>query len=993
MAPGLKFPVPPVFRISVYSVQPAAQLVKPPVSPPLPPEDDPFERAKTFRPDGPLPELPTLPPLAERPVLVLDAKGHSGMIRGMFLTPDASKVVTVSEDKSARVWDVATGDILHTIRFPGTPGAAGTLFSAALSPDGKQLAVGGIPLGNGKDGIPVYLLSVDSGRFEKAIFGVRQTPLALDFTPDGKRLAVGCSDGTIQVFDVATGKPVNETKAHSGVLRTVRFSPKGGRMASLGSEKTLIIWDAEKMTKTVTVPLAEFGPNSLAWSPDGQTLAIGGSATGAIMLMDTDGKEVKTFPGLSTRGIVQQVMRVAFTPDGKDIIWGGVGETGVAGIIEVKTGKRRVVFPHHTNTVGAVHAARDKPLVASMGGDNGEVFVWKPADGTVVRKLVGSGQGVFGVRWSTDGKSIGFGNVNRIDDQSVHGVQQTFRLDEFGFGGPPDPAKMLRPRFADDDLRLVWKNRALVEVHQNGRLLKSFRPSESGLFDAASLVPGRGLLLSGSDGLHLVNPRDGKLIRRYKGHIGPALGIAVSPDDRHFVTGSIDQTIRLWSVDRDEPLLNLFVVGREWIAWTSEGYYACSGGGEQLIAWQVNNGTAKLPTIYPAARFRPSMYQPALLKYLIPTGSAAMAMAMAQKFDQALIRATSVADVLPPEVTLTAPANEAVVDQDKITVKATAKGNAKQPVVAMRLLVDGRPFQGTEGVKRFDNPGAEAEASWEVPLVPGPHWFAVIADSPVSKGMSHVVAVTRPGEPPKPNLYVLAMGVSEYPGDMKLKYAASDARLLAKTFQTKSKGVFADIEVRVLTDSDATKKGIQEGLDWLKSKMTAKDVGIVSFSGHGMRDPLGGKFYLVPVDVSEKNPRGTCFSGDEFKSRLENMPGRLVAILDACHSGTVAEKNRPPARTDGLVRDLVSEDAGVVVMCASLGREYAIESRLSKAGFFTLGLVEGMNGHADIDQDGIVYIHELDLYASVRVAQLSGGRQTPTTGHPPGIRPFPIAKP
>ena len=98
-------------------------------------------------------------------------------------------------------------------------------------------------------------------------------------------------------------------------------------------------------------------------------------------------------------------------------------------------------------------------------------------------------------------------------------------------------------------------------------------------------------------------------------------------------------------------------------------------------------------------------------------------------------------------------------------MKATAKGTAKQPVTAMKLLVDGRPFQGASGVRKFDNPGETAEASWEVPVLPGPHSFAVIAESPVSKGMSKAAVVTRSGTPPKPNLYVLSVGVSAYPGE------------------------------------------------------------------------------------------------------------------------------------------------------------------------------------------------------------------------------------
>jgi hypothetical protein len=385
------------------------------------------------------------------------------------------------------------------------------------------------------------------------------------------------------------------------------------------------------------------------------------------------------------------------------------------------------------------------------------------------------------------------------------------------------------------------------------------------------------------------------------------------------------------------------------------------------------------------------MYQPAVIKYLVPAGNIQYALAMAQKFDKALVQATNVSDVLPPEVELVNPTGEGnKIDGDTVSVKATAKGTAKQPVTAMKLLVDGRPFQGASGVRKFDNPGETAEASWEVPVLPGPHSFAVIAESPVSKGMSKAAIVTRSGTPPKPNLYVLSVGVSAYPEGMKLRFAASDARLLAETFQTKSKGVFSEIETRILTDSAATKKGIQDGLDWLKSKMTAKDVGIFVFSGHGTRDPFG-HFYLVPVDISETDPAGTCFSGDEFKSRLDNMPGRLVAILDACHSGMVAEKSQSLAQTDGLVRDLVADESGVVVMCASMGREYATESTAARAGYFTRGLVEGMDGYGDVDQDGVVFIHELDLYVKERVKQLSGGTQHPTIGRPASVRPFPIA--
>ncbi len=95
---------------------------------------------------------------------------------------------------------------------------------------------------------------------------------------------------------------------------------------------------------------------------------------------------------------------------------------------------------------------------------------------------------------------------------------------------------------------------------------------------------------------------------------------------------------------------------------------------------------------------------------------------------------------------------------------------------------------------------------------------------------------------------------------------------------------------------------------------------------------------------------------------------------------------------DDLVRDLVGEDYGVVVMCSSQGREYSLESSAVKHGFFTISLLEGLSGKADLNRDSYVYIHEVCNYANQRVRQMSQGQQNPVTGRPPNIRPFPLGK-
>src|SRR5688572_2096275 len=78
-----------------------------------------------------------------KPTLVLDAGGHTGQVRQVLFTPDGNTLVTVAEDKTIRTWDVATGEPLRVLRPPIGPGLFGTLYTAALSRDGKRLAVGG----------------------------------------------------------------------------------------------------------------------------------------------------------------------------------------------------------------------------------------------------------------------------------------------------------------------------------------------------------------------------------------------------------------------------------------------------------------------------------------------------------------------------------------------------------------------------------------------------------------------------------------------------------------------------------------------------------------------------------------------------------------------------------------------------------------------------------------------------------------------------------
>jgi len=973
-------------------------FVPPPVEPPVNPPEWPVAEEEV--------KVPELPPEKDRPLLVLDSGGHTSMIRATLFTPDGQLLVTVGNDKIVRFWDVATGEMVRVVRPPVGPGMDGFLNAAALSPDGKVLAVGGLPIA-GATGVPIFLLDVPSGRLLHVLRGHRSMIMALAFAPDGGRLAATGEDGTILLYasDRKFAEPPYSVKdrppvtlrGHAGPPRAVAFSPDGTALATASPDKTARIWELDRATgpDNPRVLRGETGDacNAVAWSPDGKTVATGG-VDSHLRLWSRQGQLVRTVEfAAGSKDEPVQFTSLAYTKDGTGLLYTGVGFGGRTGILDVATGKPKVRCTAHSNTVITGGLSADGQFAATGGGNDHEVVVWSPTSGEVVHRLVGGGKGVWAIGWSPDGKALAWGNTNRGDTvRATMPLEHAFRLDDLDRAEAPD-AGTVRAKLSDG----TWTVSALdffkFRVQHRDGPEKVVRATAQDLRTyCATLLPKDRLVLGG---VHLVmlDLTTGKPLRQFHGHSGIVISVATSPDGKWFATGSADQTIRIWSPERDAPVLSLFFVGQDWIAWTPEGYYASSAHGERLMGWQKNNGPEALGSYFPASRFRASLFHPEALKLLLPAGSLPRALAQAAR-GKPPAAGFNVAQVLPPEVTLTLPpgVGNAPLADATVEVTGVATSVGAHPVTALRLLVDGRPYQGSKGVKPVAAPRlGQVSAGWTVALSPGKHTLTVLAETAVSKGMSAPVELTRAGDPSdKPNLYVLAAGVSAYPGPMRLRFAASDAELIARTFQERSTTTFGKVEVRVVTDAEATRQGLLDGLQWLEERMTPQDVGVFFFSGHGGRDDAGN-FFLVPVDVSQRNPTGSCLNGEVVRKALSDMPGKLIAVLDCCHSGSVAENMRS-GRADNLVRDLVAEENGVVVMCSSLGREYSLESTQTRAGFYTLGLVEGLSGQADYNRDRVVHIHELDAYSARRVRELSQGRQNPVVGKPAAIRSFPLAR-
>jgi uncharacterized caspase-like protein len=200
------------------------------------------------------------------------------------------------------------------------------------------------------------------------------------------------------------------------------------------------------------------------------------------------------------------------------------------------------------------------------------------------------------------------------------------------------------------------------------------------------------------------------------------------------------------------------------------------------------------------------------------------------------------------------------------------------------------------------------------------------------------------------------------------------------------------VEIKVLTDAEATKGNILDGLEWLQRQTTSKDVAVLFFAGHGINDP-SGIFYFLPADADLERLKRTGLAQTDIVSTVATIAGKVLVFMDACHSGNLMGKvkRRAAVETTAVINELASAENGAVVFSSASGRQYALENTEWGNGAFTKGLVEGLTGKADYRGTGRITVNMLDLYISERVKELTKGEQTPTTVKPPNVPDFPVA--
>jgi WD40 repeat protein/uncharacterized caspase-like protein len=927
---------------------------------------------------------------------MLDTGGHGARINGIAFTPDGKYLVSAGTDKVVRVWDWRAGRTVRTIRGESGPGSEGAIYAMALSPNGRWLAVGGwmTPSGSTKndDVGDIRLYDFETGELKALLKGHQDVVFALAFSSDSKLLISGGADFRAVIWNVETRQLLHSMQGHADQIDAVRFTPDGLRVVTASHDRTLRLWNVGDGRLIKVLQGHSDWISSLAVSPKDGAIASGDSS-GEIR--HWNGKTGAPLRSLArTHGYVGSL---SFSPDGRLLL----ATCGFAGcdyrqrVYDAASGKELVSYAKHENSVLASTFSPDGQLVAT-GGANQEIHVWDSRTGETKAVLKGTGSKTWAVAFSPDSRAFAWGSTYRSGSHNDRGpLEMSFRLPSADepLGEPERVTSQngwVRAQDKLDDKLGGWSLRhraggsygyddAILDVVQDGKVQKSIqRDATDGYHHLGyGFTPdGNTIISAGSSGVLTAYDRDGAKIADFVGHERDVWAMAVSPDGRYLVSGSDDQTVRLWNVASRALLVSLFYGNDgEWVMWTPEGFFTRSRNGGDRVGWQINHGPDKAADYVTVTgeQMRDALFRPDLVAAKIlgdPDGKV-----------KAAATEVNIADVIKsghaPEVTVVSPTPGSKAQDLSVTVtaKITDKGGG---IGRIAWRVNGKEVGIDYGPSALN---AEGEITRSFDLAATDNKIEVVAENSSNKVASLPAAIGINVEKRSleaqglPDLYILALGVDDYnDAKHKLEFAVSDAKELSAALADAGKDYYGHPpQVLMLPNDQVTAERVTAAFTELGRKVRANDVFLFFVAGHGKA--IDGDYYFVPETVSSFTDdaiRAQGFNPKQLRDWLANIKAqKSVLIFDTCDAGAAIRifRDRAGESPEEVAQQRMKAATGRAMFMATSDQDVANEG-YKNHGVLTYTLLEGLAKAGD-EKNRMIYLTDLKDYVEINVPKYS----------------------
>lgn len=293
-------------------------------------------------------------------------------------------------------------------------------------------------------------------------------------------------------------------------------------------------------------------------------------------------------------------------------------------------------------------------------------------------------------------------------------------------------------------------------------------------------------------------------------------------------------------------------------------------------------------------------------------------------------------------------------------------------LAAIELYEDGR------FVERRNVTGATADIVFRRSLPPHVVGMTAVAiDTKGFKSRQAPVAVPAANSKQAANtLHVIAVGVDAYDKLSPLDGARFDAEKLVAELKSRA-AYYHTVQTTIRVDRDATPQTVMNDIQTAIAAAGPDDTVLFFFAGHGGRTD-DGRYFMAVAQTDPDNLAQTAIDWQRAADLLGSTKGRVIAILDACHSGQTAVA---PTSNDGAVASLAkSTQAPMVVLAASKGRQLSEESPDGSGGVFTQTLAKllgSARASTDTNADGVLQISEVYRNLRQSVDAVTATRQTP----------------
>ena len=520
-------------------------------------------------------------------------------INFLFFSPDGTRIISSSK-QGVCVWDATSGEL---IAGPLSGNDEYRVFSAAYLPDGRYI------IGVSRNGIiRNWDVLTSSLVWERVTFEEQTNSrwiVSVIFSPDRKSVVFGDDQGSIEIWDVETGKRGGQMLGrHFDYINCFSFSSDGKYLASGSDDTTILIWDMDKK-EARTGPLRGHTGDVMAvdFSPNGNTV-ISGSLDGNIYVWDVNLGEV-------LRKIICEnvVYSVTYSPDGLFILAGGRRWMSMWNVVDAMAAPKVFNVVEYENVeydekelVWETSFSPDgSRFVTGCGKPNisDTIQIWDASWGMEATKAIFEEQHgeIWSISLSPGGKFIASGSYkwpkkdsiylwNALTGELVKKLERSCGFTSISFS--PINEQLIAFGSWDDGTVHLWDvtNDVTITIGNHKRRITCIAFSTSNENHVAS----------GSDDATIciwdVERREltvGPLI----GHENGVTALAYSPDGTRLVSCSLDKTVRVWNSETGELLSTLSGHSSDvnCVAYSFDGSRIVSGSDDEtIIVWDAQIG-------------------------------------------------------------------------------------------------------------------------------------------------------------------------------------------------------------------------------------------------------------------------------------------------------------------------------------------------------------------------------------------------------------------